>query len=75
MNTIFGVSSPLKPAFTSPEPISTIIGSLRYSGFPFTLLENTEIINVNHKQFDQLDLLDFFDIFNKNSKIIKRFGK
>ena len=44
-------------------------------GFPFTLLENSEIINVNHKQFDQLDLLDFFDIFNKNSKIIKRFGK
>ena len=44
-------------------------------GFPFTLLENTEIINVNHKQFDQLDLLDFLEIFNKNSKIIKRFGK
>jgi hypothetical protein len=43
-------------------------------GFPFTLLENTEIINVNHKQFDQIDLLDFIDIFKKNAKIIKRFG-
>ena len=43
-------------------------------GFPFTLLENTEIINVNHKQFDQIDVLDFIYIFNKNSKIIKRFG-
>ena len=43
-------------------------------GFPFTLLENTEIININHKQFDQIDILDFFDIFSKNSKIIKRFG-
>ena len=43
-------------------------------GFPFTLLENSEIININHKQFDQLDILDFIDIFNKNSKIIKRFG-
>ena len=43
-------------------------------GFPFTLLENTEIININHKQIDQIDLLDFFDIFKKNSKIIKRFG-
>ena len=43
-------------------------------GFPFTLLESTEIINVNHKQFDQIDVLDFIDIFNKNSKIIKRFG-
>ena len=44
-------------------------------GFPFTLLENTEIININHKQIDQIDLLDFLDIFKKNSKIIKRFGK
>jgi hypothetical protein len=43
-------------------------------GFPFTLLENTEIINVNHKQFDQIDFLDFIDIFKKNSKIVKRFG-
>lgn len=43
-------------------------------GFPFTLLENAEIINVNNKQFDQIDLLDFIDIFKKNSKIIKRFG-
>ena len=43
-------------------------------GFPFTLLENTEIININHKQIDQIDLLDFLDIFKKNSKIIKRFG-
>ena len=43
-------------------------------GFPFTLLENAEIININHKQFDQIDILDFIDIFNQNSKIIKRFG-
>ena len=43
-------------------------------GFPFTILENSEIININHKQFDQLDILDFCDIFEKNSKIIKRFG-
>ena len=43
-------------------------------GFPFTLLENTEIININHKQIDQIDILDFMDIFSKNSKIIKRFG-
>ena len=43
-------------------------------GFPFTLLESSEIININHKQIDQIDLLDFFDIFKKNSKIIKRFG-
>ena len=43
-------------------------------GFPFTLLENAEIININHRQFDHIDLLDFIDIFNKNSKIIKRFG-
>ena len=43
-------------------------------GFPFTLIENSEIININHKQFDQIDILDFVDIFNKNSKIIKRFG-
>jgi len=43
-------------------------------GFPFTLLENTEIININHKQIDQIDLIDFIDIFDKNSKIIKRFG-
>lgn len=43
-------------------------------GFPFTILENSEIINVNHKQFDQLDILDFCDIFERNSKIIKRFG-
>ena len=44
-------------------------------GFPFTLLENSEIINVNHKQFDQIDIIDFVDIFKKNSKITKRFGK
>ena len=43
-------------------------------GFPFTLLENSEIININHRQFDHIDILDFIDIFNKNSKIIKRFG-
>ena len=43
-------------------------------GFPFTLLENSEIININHKQIDQIDLLDFLDVFKKNSKIIKRFG-
>ena len=43
-------------------------------GFPFTLLENSEIININHRQFDHIDLLDFIDIFNKNSKIIKRYG-
>ena len=43
-------------------------------GFPFTLLENAEIININHRQFDHIDILDFIDIFNKNSKIIKRFG-
>jgi hypothetical protein len=43
-------------------------------GFPFTLLENAEIININHKQIDQIDILDFIDIFNQNSKIIKRFG-
>ena len=43
-------------------------------GFPFTLLENTEIININHKQIDQIDIIDFIDIFDKNSKIIKRFG-
>lgn len=43
-------------------------------GFPFTLLENGEIININHRQFDHIDLLDFIDIFNKNSKIVKRFG-
>ena len=43
-------------------------------GFPFTLLENTEIININYKQFDQIDILDFVDIFNRNTKIIKRFG-
>ena len=43
-------------------------------GFPFTLLENAEIINVNHRQFDHIDILDFIDIFNKNSKIVKRFG-
>ena len=43
-------------------------------GFPFTLLENSEIININHKQFDQLDILDFVDIFTINSKIVKRFG-
>ena len=43
-------------------------------GFPFTLLENAEIINVNHRQFDHIDLLDFIDIFNRNSKIVKRFG-
>jgi len=43
-------------------------------GFPFTLLENAEIININHRQFDHIDLLDFIDIFNKNSKIVKRFG-
>ena len=43
-------------------------------GFPFTLLENAEIININHRQFDHIDILDFVDIFNKNSKIIKRFG-
>ena len=43
-------------------------------GFPFTLLENAEIININHRQFDHVDLLDFIDIFNKNSKIVKRFG-
>ena len=44
-------------------------------GFPFTLLENCEIININHKQIDQIDLLDFTDIFVKNNKIIKRFGE
>ena len=43
-------------------------------GFPFTLLENSEIININHRQFDHIDILDFIDIFNKNSKIIKRSG-
>ena len=43
-------------------------------GFPFTLLENAEIININHRQFDHIDILDFIDIFNRNSKIIKRFG-
>ena len=43
-------------------------------GFPFTLLENVEIININHRQFDHIDILDFIDIFNRNSKIIKRFG-
>ena len=43
-------------------------------GFPFTLLENTEIININHKQIDQIDIIDFIDIFDKNTKIIKRFG-
>ena len=43
-------------------------------GFPFSLLENTEIININHKQIDQIDIIDFIDIFDKNSKIIKRFG-
>ena len=43
-------------------------------GFPFTLIENAEIININHRQFDHIDLLDFIGIFNKNSKIIKRFG-
>ena len=43
-------------------------------GFPFTLLENAEIININHRQFDHIDLLDFIDIFNRNSKIVKRFG-
>ena len=43
-------------------------------GFPFTLIENAEIININHRQFDYIDLLDFIGIFNKNSKIIKRFG-
>ena len=43
-------------------------------GFPFTLLESTEIININHKQIDQIDMLDFLDIFKTNSKIIKRFG-
>ena len=43
-------------------------------GFPFTLLENAEIINVNHRQFDHIDLLDFIDVFNRNSKIVKRFG-
>ena len=43
-------------------------------GFPFTLLENAEIINVNHRQFNHIDLLDFIDIFNRNSKIVKRFG-
>ena len=44
-------------------------------GFPFTLLENCEIININHKQIDQIDILDFTDIFIKNNKIIKRFGE
>jgi len=44
-------------------------------GFPFTLLENCEIININHKQLDQIDILDFTDIFIKNNKIVKRFGE
>jgi hypothetical protein len=43
-------------------------------GFPFSLLENAEIININHRPFDHIDILDFIEIFNKNSKIIKRFG-
>ena len=42
-------------------------------GFPFTLLENTEIININHEQIDQIDIINFIDIFDKNSNIIKRF--
>ena len=31
-------------------------------------------MNINHRQFDHIDILDFIDTFNKNSKIIKRFG-
>ena len=70
-----------KNELTLPELIITF-GKNKYLfyediclyGFPFTLLENAEIININHRQFDHIDLLDFVDIFNKNSKIVKRFG-
>ena len=70
-----------KNELTLPELIITF-GKNKYLfyediclyGFPFTLLENAEISNINHRQFDHIDLLDFIDIFNRNSKIVKRFG-
>ena len=42
-------------------------------GYPFTLLENAEIINFEY-DFNKIDIIYFLEIFIKNSKIQKRFG-
>ena len=42
-------------------------------GYPFTLLENSEIINFEY-DFNKIDIIYFLKIFIKNSKIQKRFG-
>ena len=42
-------------------------------GYPFTLLENCEIINFEY-DFNKIDIIFFLEIFIKNSKIQKRFG-
>ena len=52
----FGFSYPLKPAFISPEPISTIIGSFKYSTLPSI---NFLILKINF-------LILFMDYDNKN---------
>ena len=43
-------------------------------GFPFTLLENSEIYNIKDINFDDFDIISFLEIFTKNSLIQKRFG-
>ena len=42
-------------------------------GYPFTLLENAEIINTGN--LSSIDVIKFINIFEKFNKISKRFGK
>ena len=61
-----------------PEIIITLNNKSFYEdiclyGYPFTLLENAEIINFEY-DFNKIDIIYFLEIFIKNSKIQKRFG-
>ena len=42
-------------------------------GFPFSLLENCEIVRLN-EDFSEMNVIDYMNIFKKYAKVNKRFG-
>ena len=42
-------------------------------GFPFSLLENCEIVRLN-EDLSEVNVIDYMNIFKKYAKVNKRFG-
>jgi len=73
-NTSFEKFYTKKSADYLPELILTCTdGELSLYGFPFTLLENAEIIKAGKLQ--KMNVIRYIDFIEKFNKISKRFGK